>query len=302
MRGFALFGTLIPGIFIGLAKHALMKEVGVFLLQDSAKNLGKSLRQLSQNGVHVNFNYLGEDILGKHQSQERFEHYETLIRRGDIHTLSVKLSAIIYPINLIDWDTSVAIAVKKLGALLHTTIQAADPGTVPTFIYLDMESYAELEFTATVFKTTLAQPEFKSVTAGIALQAYIPDSLSIQKSLTQWAIQRAENGGAPIKIRLVKGANMGMETVSAGIMGWPLATHSNKIDTDAQFKRMLLYGLRPQHITHVHLGIGSHNLFDIAYAMLERAERGVEPYVSFEFLYGISEPLQKLCRCWMTKC
>ena len=47
------------------------------------------------------------------------------------------------------------------------------------------------------------------------LQAYLPDSATVQRELTTWARQRVERGGAPIKVRLVKGANLAMERVDA---------------------------------------------------------------------------------------
>ena len=57
---------------------------------------------------------------------------------------------------------------------------------------------------------------------------------------------------------------------------------------DANFKRMVEYGCRPEHARAVQLGVASHNLFDVAYALLLRAERGVEAWVEFEMLEGMA--------------
>ncbi len=54
---------------------------------------------------------------------------------------------------------------------------------------------------------------FNEFSAGIVLQAYLPDAHGIQKELTEWAMERVKKGGAPIKIRIVKGANLAMEQV-----------------------------------------------------------------------------------------
>ena len=74
-----------------------------------------------------------------------------------------------------------------------------------------MEAYRDLEITVAVFMTTLDLPEFKNLRAGIVLQAYLPDAYAIFQKLKNWAVERISNGGAPIKIRLVKGANLEME-------------------------------------------------------------------------------------------
>src|SRR4029079_16729487 len=87
-------------------------------------------------------------------------------------------------------------------------------------IYLDMEEYADLSLTRDLFQGLLEEEEFQSLTQGIALQSYIPDSFEIQKELIRWAYCRQQKGHAPIRIRLVKGSNLGMEKIEASIKGW----------------------------------------------------------------------------------
>ena len=57
---------------------------------------------------------------------------------------------------------------------------------------------------------------------------------------------------------------------------------------------MLAYGCQLERAKAVHLGIGSHNLFDIAFALMLRAENSLEPYISFEMLEGMAEPLRRV--------
>ncbi len=102
--------------------------------------------------------------------------------------------------------------------------------------------------------------------AGMALQAYLPDSYHILKDITTWARKRVAAGGSPVKIRIVKGANMEMELVESAFLDWPLAPFDSKIETDANWKRMVSFGMQPENIKAVRLGIASHNLFDLAYA------------------------------------
>ncbi|MCP6524979.1 proline dehydrogenase family protein, partial [Klebsiella pneumoniae] len=83
----------------------------------------------------------------------------------------------------------------------------------PKFINLDMEEYHDLDLTMEVFQKLLDRPELRHVEAGIVLQAYLPDSLSALQGLVEWADRRTAAGGAGIKVRLVKGANLAMEKV-----------------------------------------------------------------------------------------
>ena len=78
---------------------------------------------------------------------------------------------------------------------------------------------------------------------------------------------------AGITIRIVKGANMEMERHEASVKGWPQAPFDNKQDTDANYKRMLHEGFLAENLAAVKLGIASHNLFDVAYALLLSREQ-----------------------------
>jgi RHH-type proline utilization regulon transcriptional repressor/proline dehydrogenase/delta 1-pyrroline-5-carboxylate dehydrogenase len=103
-------------------------------------------------------------------------------------------------------------------------------------------------------------------------------------------------GGAGIKVRLVKGANLPMERVEAEVHGWPLATWESKQATDTNYKRVLAYALRPAHIRNVRIGVAGHNLFDIAYAWLLAGRRGVRDGIEFEMLLGMAEGQAEVVR------
>src|SRR5947208_10192835 len=51
---------------------------------------------------------------------------------------------------------------------------------------------------------------------------------------------------------------------------------------------MLVYGCRHEHAEEVHLGVASHNLFDVAYGLALREAHHVEPWVEFEMLEGMA--------------
>ena len=135
------------------------------------------------------------------------------------------------------------------------------------FVNLDMEEYRDLSITIEAFKRALETPELEDYRAGIVLQAYLPDAHQWQKDVTLWARERVNRGGAPIKVRLVKGANFEMEKTEASQRGWKIATYTEKLDTDSNYKIMAEYGLRPENAGCVHIGAASHNLFELAYAL-----------------------------------
>ena len=156
------------------------------------------------------------------------------------------------------------------------------------FVNLDMEEYQDLSITIDTFKKTLSIPKYKNLRMGIVLQAYLPDSYDALHNLMEWAQNRVRNGGAPIKIRIVKGANLEMEKTEASLEGWPIAPFEEKVQTDANFKKMLLSVLDEKVLKAVNIGIASHNIFDLTFALNIVHKNKLHPYVDFEMLEGMA--------------
>ncbi len=286
------FGKAIPGILVPLFKKEIRKETMTVILPGEEDKLIEHIVKRNKEGVRVNLNHLGEAILGEKEAQKRLNVYLKDLAKPEIDCISVKISTIYSQINLLAKEDALAILEQRLSQLYRAAIKEGT--TTPKFVYLDMEEYRDLHLTVELFQRVLDRPEFFKLTAGIVLQSYLPDSHLLQKELTVWAMLRVANGGAPLKIRIVKGANLAMEKVEASMKGWEEAPYATKADVDANFKRMVQYGMFPNHAKAVQLGVASHNLFDIAYAMLLRAENNVEQSVGFEMLEGMADHIRRV--------
>ena len=292
LRGFQSFGNYLPGVSVPMVKNKMRDETANVILPAETELLAKHLDDRRAGGVRMNVNFLGEALLGEDDAKQRLHHYLAALQVPEIEVISVKISTIYSQISSIARERSIRELCDRMELLYRAAAKArfarADGTEVPKFVYLDMEEYRDLSITLEVFMRTLDRPGLTRASAGIALQAYLPDSHAAQREINAWAQRRVAAGGAPVTIRIVKGANMEMERVDASIQGWPVATFVTKPETDANFKRMLHEGLRPEVIDAVHLGVASHNLFDVAYALVLCHERGVADRVQFEMLEGMA--------------
>ena len=298
LSAFRTLSPLLHKVLVPLATSALRKETAAVILPGEPAALSYHMHKRRRQGVRLNLNHLGEAILGEEEAARRLRVYLEDLTRDDIEYVSIKISTIYSQIHLLGWRKTLEVVKERLRQLytacLHHTFVRADGTRVPKFVNLDMEEYRDLHLTKELFQEVLQEPAFHSLSAGIVLQAYLPDSYELQQQLTQWALARVAKGGAPIKIRIVKGANLAMEQVEASLRGWPQAPYRQKMEVDANYKRMVEYACDARHTKAVHTGVASHNLFDIAYAMLLRAENRVEAAVSFEMLEGMAEPLRNV--------
>jgi RHH-type transcriptional regulator, proline utilization regulon repressor / proline dehydrogenase / delta 1-pyrroline-5-carboxylate dehydrogenase len=282
----------LPSVVVPPIVSRLRHETQNVILPGEEEDLRRYLEERREAGLRLNLNQLGEAILGDAEASRRLDAYLALLARDDVEYISVKVSSIFSQIDLVAFRDTVARVAERLRPLYRAAAEHRyrhrDGRITPKFINLDMEEYRDLDLTVTAFCEVLNQPEFLSLSAGIVLQAYLPDSHWAQRALTVWAIARRRRGGAPIKLRIVKGANLAMERIEAAVHGWPQAPYETKVEVDANYKRMLEYGCRPEHAQAVHLGIASHNLFDIAYGLVLREAHGVHPWVEFEMLEGMA--------------
>ena len=196
-------GSLAPHLTGKLIARHIREEVKGLVFPIEPPRLRAYLERRRSEGISVNVNQLGEEVLGEDQAGRRLLDYVALLERPEIETISVKLSSIFSPIDLFAWDASRACLIERLRQIYR----AAKRGAPHKLVYLDMEAYKDLRLTLEVFRRTLEEPEFADLTAGVVLQAYIPDSFALSRELTEWAIERRRRGGAPIRLRIVKGAN-----------------------------------------------------------------------------------------------
>ncbi|MFJ3384613.1 MULTISPECIES: bifunctional proline dehydrogenase/L-glutamate gamma-semialdehyde dehydrogenase [unclassified Curtobacterium] len=288
LRGAVSFGggfaTMAPWAVIPTARRILRRMTGHLVIDASPAKLGPALAKVGGEGTRLNVNLLGEAVLGSGESDRRLEGTMDLLARDDVDYVSIKVSAVVPQMSMWAFDQTVERVVDRLVPLYR--LAASSP--TPKFINLDMEEYCDLDVTLAVFQELLGRDEFLGLHAGIVLQAYLPDAAGALESLTSWATERRARGGAPVKVRLVKGANLAMERVESIVHDWPLATWGSKRETDTAYLRMLDAALTPERTDAVRIGVAGHNLFDLATAWVLAQRRGVTDAVDVEMLLGMA--------------
>ena len=295
IAGFGLFNTfglkLIAVISKVLPKPVLfavhtqvkLLSKGIILPAES-KQLARQIKKRAKNGIRLNINVLGEAVLGDHEASERFDQVLQMMARSEVDYVSVKLSSVASQIIALDRVGTLDRVSEKLRQLYRQSIATG------TFVNLDMEEFRDLRLTVDAFKLVLSEGEFKNLYAGLVLQAYLPESHEVFAELVDWSINRNNQSGGVIKIRLVKGANLAMEKAEAELHGWVAAPYQSKADVDASYSRLLDTALRQENAKAVRIGVASHNLFHIAFALEIAKTRKVMEQLDLEMLEGMANP------------
>lgn len=295
LNAYKMVGYKFDFVAVPIFKKRLRMDTESVIIHEERPVLTNHLKLRAEQNIGQNVNLLGEVVLGDGEAQIRYDHYLKALEEPDINYISIKLSGIYAQLHPLNFRRSH----QELADLLTTIYQKAIDNPYvdkngekqSKFINLDMEEYKDAYLTMELFIEVLSKPQFKNYTAGIVIQAYLPDAYVLQTQLLEFAKKRIAQGGAPLKMRLVKGANLEMESVVSSLRGWSNPVRTSKVEVDANYMHIIDRAFLPENAKAVHVGIASHNLFSIGYAFLKSQQMGVEDYVTFEMLEGMANQL-----------
>jgi len=196
--------------------------------------------------------------------------------------VSLKLSGLYSQFDPID-PVGTSRAVRER---LRPILQAArDHGA---FVNFDMEQHAFKDLTLRIFREVLEEDEFRAwPDVGIAIQAYLQSCETDLHNLAAWVRRR----GAPVWVRLIKGAYWDYETVVAAQENWPSPVFAHKWQTDANYEKLSEFLLENHEVLRP--AFGSHNVRSLAHAMAAARRLGLPPRsYEIQMLYGMGEPIK----------
>jgi RHH-type proline utilization regulon transcriptional repressor/proline dehydrogenase/delta 1-pyrroline-5-carboxylate dehydrogenase len=273
-----------------------------FIAGEDPRSALTPLRQLRRKGLAFTVDLLGEFTLSEPEAQRYLDRYlealsvfgaaipqweeATPLVKGHCGELSpicisVKLTALYSQCNQLNFDRSVAVLSDRLTQIAR---KAKEIGAQ---VYVDAEDTGSNPMIYETFKRVFGSAEFKDIPfPGIVVQAYAKGARAIIEDLIQFARGR----GAPIAVRLVKGAYWDYETITAKLNDWESPLFTKKESSDANYEalsRLLL-----DNHEFVMPAFGSHNVRSLAHACCYAESIGV-PSTRFELqmLYGMADPI-----------
>ena len=297
------------GIGSGLAVRAFKRNVadmaGQFIAGHDASSATPALTRLRDDGFAFTVDLLGEATVSDAEADAYLRRYLELIRglaasaegwepsstttideHGPLANVSVKVSALCPHLDPADPEGSV----ERLKYRVWPIMRAARDAGV--FINFDLEQWSLHETTFSLFEDLACAPELADWPhLGIVVQAYHRSAEADLRRLVDLAGRR----GAPITVRLVKGAYWDYEIVRAAQHGYPVPVLTEKAATDEQYEA--LSGVLLARRDRLRPAFGTHNLRSMA-NVLARAEESRIPSSAYEFqsLYGMAEPERRALR------
>ncbi len=196
--------------------------------------------------------------------------------------LSIKISALSPHLDPIDPEGSYHSVAGRLRPILDLAMR------LPASLIFDMEQADTKTLLVEIFTRLFAESSYKDYPyAGLALQAYHRETARDIERLLAWVSRR----GAPITIRLVKGAYWDSDTIRYRQRGWPIPLFEHKVETDANYES--LTALLLSQATLIRPAFGTHNLRTLAYIEAVAESRKLPPETwEYQMIFGMAEPFQ----------
>ena len=304
--GMHLVGHHLPGA--GLIAEAVRRGVTRmgqrFVAGATLDEASAAIRRLRERRMAFTMDILGEATLSEAEAEACQRRYLALLEglaaraagweavplidegpAGPIPrvNVSVKLTALHSQCDPIDPAGSAAAVKDRLRPILRAARRGGAHVTV------DMEHHDVKDLVLRIVQEIFVEDEFRDYPEfGAALQAYLREGERDLAALGEWARRR----GAPVGVRLVKGAYWDSEVAVAEQRGWEPPVFTEKWETDAGFERCLLRLL--EHAGHGHLrpAVGTHNVRSLAFAQAAARHLGLpDRTVEFQVLFGMGEPI-----------
>ncbi|MCY3021975.1 MAG: proline dehydrogenase family protein [Planctomycetota bacterium] len=296
------------GITAGLAARAIRGNVAGmaerFIIGTDAGEAIPLLRRFRKEGLAFTVDLLGETTVSDVEAAVYEKRYEDLIDRlsdevkgwppnellDRDHTaplpranVSLKISALCPFLDAVDPAGSVERLRRRILPLLQ---RAREKGV---FVNLDLEHRALHRITFDLFESLALDPALRDWPHfGAAVQAYLKDS----RQDIERVISLARRRGAPLTVRLVKGAYWEYEVAQAQQLGYPCPVFTDKAATDANYEA--LTALLLENVEHVRTAVASHNLRSLAYALVLARKLKLPPgALELQMLNGMAEPERK---------
>lgn len=289
MKAAAMASRSMQAPALAEVQRIFRSTFGGLTLPAQEDKVSRRVREWAKNNTTPVLLPLSPEVFGAKSAARYQNHLETILTKGE------ELGVVVQPLRLCPTlspyapNTGAAELADKLKNLLRLTQQKGNSRTM----LIQCEDSVTMGVVVEAFKLALAGQEFHRANAILEIPAYLKNSPAILRDLTDWAAARAAKGARPIKLLLVKGSHLAHEQQNSFLHGEANPVSRSKAETETRYKTLVHTAIHAKAKAIIPI-IGTHNLFDIAYALLDWGRAGREGLPEFGFICGLADHIARI--------
>ncbi|MBQ2379562.1 MAG: proline dehydrogenase family protein [Akkermansia sp.] len=267
-------------------RRVFRSTFGELTMPLSMEKASQRLQELGKDSLTVALQPLSPAVFGNEGAERYIENLCTIAKRLPSAGLVVQ------PLRLCPSLSPCAPndGAKTLAERLTTLLQQLYKNGKDCPVIVESGNSALLPIVVEGCKRVLNNKEYHKANVMLELPAYLNAAPGILRELTEWATARAAKGGAPLKVLLVKGSQLSTERECAFLYGKESAAAPTKSATETRYKQLVHQAISAKEKAICPV-IGTHNPFDIAYALLDWGRSGRKDLPPFTFYAGLGNHL-----------
>ena len=275
----------MQSVAIAEVQRVFRSTFGGLSLPTQVDKISKKVKECAKDNTQLVLAPLTPEVFGKKSAERYLNRLETILKRPETMGIVVqpeRLCPGLSPYSPKDGASTLAEKLKELIKLSPSRTILVEYGNSLIFGVV-----AEGVRKALSSKTT------RKAEVILEIPAYLKKSPAILREMTEWATAQSNKGAPPFKILLVKGSHLTREQELQAHHGEASAVSRTKAETETRFKKLIHTAstASAKAITPV---IGTHNLFDISYALLDWGRAGRNGLPEFSFICGLADHIARM--------
>lgn len=274
---------------LGEVRNIFRSTFGEIALPTQMDKVDKRVREFAKDKLTLALAPLSPVVFGTKSAMQYMHHLEAILARQTGVGLSINPQRLCPELSPYAPTTGAKTLAEKLTALIGQSIS----GGLRTPLVVQTGTSDILPIVVDAFMQAMNSPAFKAANVILELPAYLNNAPAVLRELTEWAEKRISKGSEPLRVLIVKGSHLDKERVCEFTYGAENAAAPTKAVTDTRFKHLVHTAISadPKAICPV---IGTHNPFDICYALLDWGRSGRVGLPHFVFRAGLGNHMGRI--------
>lgn len=276
----------MQGAALSEIRRIFRTTFGELTLPTQMDKVDKRVRELGKDKLTLALSPLSPTVYG-HKSADRYKHHLEAIQ-----SRQTGLGLTVQPWRLCPNLSPYApqTGAKEFAEKLRGLIRMSMSGGLSTPIIVETGTSEILPVIVSGFCEALKGAEFHRANVMLELPAYLKSAPAVLRELTEWSSKRTAKGARPLQVLIVKGSHLAEERVCHFTYGADNAAAPSKAVTDTRFKQLVHTAICADSKVICPV-IGTHNLFDISYTLLDWGRSGRTGLPHFVFRAGLGNHL-----------
>ncbi len=269
LRAAAMAAGSMQGAAMAEVRRIFRSTFGELSLPTQVEKVTRRVRDFGKDKLTLALNPLSPEVFGAKGAERYQKNLEAILSKQEGVGITIQPWRLVPGLSPYRPSLAAHELAEKLKALFRLSLKGGDAR--PVIVETGHSDIMPVVIEG--FKLALAGSTFHQANVTLELPGYLRQSPALLRELTEWAAARAAKGARPLGVMLNKGSHLAAERACAYLYGDSNAAAANKGEADTRYKQ-LVHQAMAANAKAIRPALATHNLFDLAYGLLDWARSG----------------------------